>query len=73
MNKSFVILDIYNLLIKREPFNVDSISKKYSVSRRTTMRYVRLVRGFVNEYYSGYDVIFDKISKTYRLVQDDSE
>ena len=69
MNKSFAILDIYNLLIKREQFNVDTISIKYSVSRRTTMRYVRQVRKFVNEYYPGYDVVFDKINQTYRLVQ----
>jgi hypothetical protein len=69
VNKSFVILDIYNLLIKREPFSVDSICRKYNISRRTTLRYVKVVKDFILEYYTGYSVNFDKIEGTYRLIQ----
>lgn len=69
MSKSFVVLDIYNLLIKREDFSVDSISKKYNISRRTTLRYVKVVKDFISMAYSGYQVVFNKIEGTYKLTQ----
>lgn len=69
MKKETFVLEIFNFLIKREYFTIESLSEMFLVSRRTVIRYIKIVKEFVKEHYDHYVVYFDKTEKTYKLRQ----
>ena len=68
INKSQVILYIYDDLINKKDIYLDDIINKYKISTRTFRRYIAEINAFLFNNYKNQIIQYDSLKKCYRLM-----
>ncbi len=66
MNKSGILLELYDVLREGGGIRINECCGKYCISVATFRRYIAFLRGYFNEHY-GSDVIYCGASEEYRI------
>ena len=69
MDKTFAILLIYDLLVKGDDFNINTLCSKLNVSRRTCLRYMGDLKEYFYTFKENKKVLYDKKKNTFRIVE----
>lgn len=68
INKSQIILYIYDDLINHKEIYINDIVNKYGISTRTFRRYIAEINAFLFNNYRNQSIQYDSIKKSYKLM-----
>ena len=67
INKSQIVLYIYDDLINHKEIYINDIVNKYGISTRTFRRYIAEINAFLFNNYKNQSIQYDLKEKVYRL------
>lgn len=70
MEKTFAILVIYDLLIKGDEFNINTLCDKLNVSRRTCLRYMGDLKEYFKIFKENKKVLYDKKRNSFKIIDE---
>lgn len=68
INKSQIVLYIYDDLISHKEIYINDIVNKYGISTRTFRRYIAEINAFLFNNYKNQSIQYDSIKKSYSLI-----
>lgn len=68
INKSQIVLYIYDDLINNKEIFLNDIINKYEISTRTFRRYIAEINAFLFNNYKNQIIQYDSIKKSYSLI-----
>ena len=66
-NKSFILIEMYDLLLQGKPIKKQYFIDKYEVSNRTFRRYISELQAYLFNFYKGYVIVFTRKNMEYIL------
>lgn len=66
MNKSYVLLRMYDKLRSEKPLRINEACTEYEISVSTFRRYMAFLRGYFGEIY-GQEIVYDAVTAKYFL------
>lgn len=67
--KTQAVLYMYDTLLKMGSFEREFIEEQLNIGDLTFHRYVEELRAYFSNFYTGYDLIYDRANELYRVIK----